>query len=379
MRPPGLGLRLRGTAATVRATAPRIREWLQDFAEELQARGYRVQLLTSRPSEGLYTPRSWQRAAAAMTEGKLEYLELNATPSDGDSRAWATWRQPAQFAVAESDFGVLFGNPPLTDVAAFLARCLDLAELSGLEQGLMLSPGMPERLRMTLTPLEIKARFGPNALRRYVRGVGWGLWLTAGHLAGLGGRERVLKEAPVHRLVERPSGLWLELTADPFEVVPEEALARLERFLAPIFPTVEQVLAADRWEPEPSVGEAVTEADAYRDFAGPPVAHEWLRHVEEDMVGIHVQLEREPTPEVAAALERAVGTWHADWSVEDAEPGPLHDLLGPSWDEEGAHWNLDTGHADLEAALGDLMRRLAGWSARWECPVRVVRLGVEDL
>jgi hypothetical protein len=123
----------------------------------------------------------------------------------------------------------------------------------------------------------------------------------------------VVGEAPVARVVERPAGLWLELTGSPFDV-PDEALERLEGFLAPILPTVEQVLEADgevsRPVPAGAGAGRATRADGYADYGGPPVALEWLWNEEGLDLTFNVHFASRPVGEAERAFLRAVRSWY---------------------------------------------------------------------
>jgi hypothetical protein len=83
------------------------------------------------------------------------------------------------------------------------------------------------------------------ALARYVRGLGWGMWLGDLLVDRLGGHEK-LTEAPVRRVVERSSGVWLQLTDDPLAPVPDEVMERVGALLKPITPSLADVIAIDR-------------------------------------------------------------------------------------------------------------------------------------
>lgn len=74
---------------------------------------------------------------------------------------------------------------------------------------------------------------------RLLRGYFWGNVLSAGHVAALGGRDRVLAEAPCARAEDWSTAghelVYLQLTAD-LELVPDDALLVLERYLRPVLP-----------------------------------------------------------------------------------------------------------------------------------------------
>ena len=195
------------------------------------------------------------------------------------------------------------------------------------------------------------------------------------------------REAPVARVVERPAGLWLELTGSPFDV-PDEALERLEGFLAPILPTVEQVLEADgevsRPVPAGAGAGRATRADGYADYGGPPVALEWLWNEEGLDLTFNVHFASRPVGEAERAFLRAVRSWYDAGVRGRYRPrgalrgeGVLHGRTEVDWDGDVARWRVDVGDSDGVAAVQELARRLGGWAAKWGCPITVLRVGRE--
>jgi hypothetical protein len=75
--------------------------------------------------------------------------------------------------------------------------------------------------------------------RRFLRGFYWGNMLSAEHIAALGGVERVLAEAPCAFAEDlstpEDEAVYLQLTPT-INVVPDEALLALERYLRPVLP-----------------------------------------------------------------------------------------------------------------------------------------------
>jgi hypothetical protein len=212
---------------------------------------------------------------------------------------------------------------------------------------------------------------GPE-FAQFVTGEAWALWLTGRLLEGLGGTDRVKREAPVELVIERQTGLWLQLTDDPFAPVSDAVFQRLALYLAPITPTVEQLKATGSPPAGPSI--ELTPDDEYAGTLRAPVPIRWVAPNPSEIVPIQVVLQTRPRRAQANALERALLAWHRNWS-SPVQHAPLHDLEGPVWSGARAIWELDAGMADVEQPLHDLARRLAGWAAQWDLDVQEVRLG----
>jgi hypothetical protein len=377
---------LRGALADVRRKLPDVARWIENFAGTLRDSGMQPTLSTNRPTRGRFTADAWSRVEHGLMAGEIDSVSVS-SPLSLDRGVFATVRGVCRGilhpAVVDLKIQANYRSGPPLDESQFIDLCLAAAEASGLAQGLMLERRDPDRFaeqtpferRFVLQPPDYR-RFGPNALSRYVRGVGWGLWLTDGHLHGLGGRAKVEREAPVSRVVARSSGLWLEATPSPWDLT-DEALKNLEAFLGPIFPTPEKLREADEpLDRPPSVLEMVQPADHYPDYHGPPVNFEGL--TTEGPEAINVHLSAVPTAEAREALERAIAGWYLT-GVEGAyAPGGFHSIHGPEWDNLTARWVVDMGPAALQAALQDLTRRLAGWSEAWGCAIKQVYVGVEE-
>lgn len=389
---PCLAFALKGGSHVARANAAKIATWFERIVNLLQSRGFELQLSTGLKTAGPFTAAAWSRALTKLVDGGLESLGVGPKwERFGISGLELAYRgfyeRISGVPIVEISFATEFSErPPLTE-AEFVDLSLAGAEASGFPQGLLvparLVKGEAPRFFAGRTQLEYEMMpkvvdFGPRALEQFARGPGWALWLTGGLIEGLGGRERVIR-APVARVVERPSGLWLEATKSPWDFTEEKA-AEIEAYLAPVLPTAEQVLAADA--PQPSQVRPAnhpTAEDEYRDYAGSPVRREWLPTASEGDVDhtFNVHLAASPSGDGTSALERAVMAWY-DAGVEEAfPPGGFHYIDGPAWDGAVARWFVDMGYADAGAAFSDLARRLGGWSVRWRCPIEVLRIGTE--
>jgi hypothetical protein len=172
------------------------------------------------------------------------------------------------------------------------------------------------------------------------------------------------------------------------DVLPGARIATDPRLLdEPLPPELRPALAAN----------PTSDADQYADYSGLPLHLQWL-HTQGVDFDITVQLDAEPTAEQRAALERAVQSWYgfgvdegwpgafsgvrigpAALALERTGQGHLHSLHGPTWQGRVARWRVDSGSAPADAAVTDLARRLAGWSATWNCPVEALVFGGEPL
>ena len=123
--------------------------------------------------------------------------------------------------------------------------------------GRLAEPGpLTERqLRAEVTPIVYVAD-------RYLALGQWGTFLSAAHLATLGGREAVARDAPVHRVLDLSTTehelVFLQLTPDINDATAED-LARLDAYLAPVllprearFHLMMGRLPGETWEAAPA-------------------------------------------------------------------------------------------------------------------------------
>jgi hypothetical protein len=370
-----LSFSLWGSFATTQIRGVEISAVIERYVERLLARNFPVTIVTSLPTNGPFTLARWRRMVQGLCDGRLSHVIIDddRLPGGGaDSWLGLSWERGVRGRqeLGAIDVGAsLNGVPPLS-LADFVAFCVDLGETSGLTFGALTRDGMGFPQAVNEQAFMRGIPVGPTAYARYVCRPGWGLWLTDGHLAALGGRAAVRDQAPVHRVLERPAGLWLEPTPSPWEV-PPEAVARLVAYLAPLTPSLEQIQAADPApvdaEEEAENDEPLTAADDYRDYAGALPDYERLEAgYEDDPLNVH--LGQPPSAEAFAALRRCVDAWDAATRSYSEREGPTVDGLAYRWTGE-----LDWGDTTEE----ELLRRLAGWSAAWSCPIEVVRLGFE--
>src|SRR5262249_43453199 len=241
-----------------RANLGRLAVWMQRYADGLHGRGHTMRLLSGSRTdaesregpEGDWPIATWPDIVAQLMVGELNWILLSQTVHSWDVSRTAFLYQsyvPKVLHPSVADVSLLadFGYQPPLNEMEFVSLCIELAESSGLPQGLLSQADDPWEVTIVERHALRQGVFmGPTALTRYVRGAGWGLWLTADLLGGLGGRNRVARDAPVERVIERPTGLWLELTPSPWDM-PPQALARIESFLGPVLPSPAQIKDAD--------------------------------------------------------------------------------------------------------------------------------------
>ena len=261
---PRLSMVIQGSLSQASAHVSTTLDWFEQWADLLRELGFEPHISTDRPSGATYSRNSWRRLvnaveAAVGAQEKYDFM-IGVNRDLGDYALARLATRSVHPDVAE--LAILMMHPRdrsqvLVTTGQFVELAIDACERSGLSQGLLLRDDLPKHSAGT-TPVEREARpnsifFGPNALERYVRGPGWGLWLTTRHIDLLGGIERMKAEAPVLLVEPRGEGVWLQLTLDPWAVT-EEALERFADYLKPLTPTVELLRLADSqplYHPEP--------------------------------------------------------------------------------------------------------------------------------
>jgi hypothetical protein len=245
--------------------------------------------------------------------------------------------------------------------------------------------------------------------------------LRQGHIGALGGAVRVKREAPVAQVIERPGGMWLVLTADPWAIA-DGVLDSFERYLAPIIPSLDALSLVDAPSAEQvRVQSDDTERDEPFVRAGPrpgsvrsgtrlstgPIAHDALpiasstaldlragavgqseqlaSHIvwerlpaSGDRLVINIHLAAPPSQEQLLSLTRVVQQWYEHGWRGGYPPGGFHDLAGPHSTDGCVTWSIDTGPADDDSALRDLLARLSTWSDTTGYGIAIVRIGAED-
>lgn len=221
---------------------------------------------------------------------------------------------------------------------------------------------------------------GWTASCRYIRGAFWGTGLGSELCARLGGRERVLHDAPVEIARAVNDGVWLQVSNG---IPAEDALVRLAAFLSPVLDwAASDILGANaegrrQWEatrPEtaaddlsPLLLEAMAQARAQvsteASVAGRnavPIRGlgQFLDELGVD-VAINIQLSEPPTRQQLAQLMATLYVWYeAGFQGEFGGKG-FHDLTGPTIDGRVVRWHADLGSADGERAVKELAGRLA--------------------
>jgi hypothetical protein len=235
-------------------------------------------------------------------------------------------------------------------------------------------------------------------ITRYARGAFWGTGLGPDLCERIGGRDRVLAEAPAPIVRPLGDGAWLQLS--PMLPADPEDLARLASFLQPILDWTQQDLnrlrtewwARRRAEEEAGrAGASVKESaeamlrEAEVRGEGPirgqrkAVAVRGIDNLGVD-VTLNVSLALPPTPLQVALAELVVDQWYGDGFdgafQGDYGEGGFHSLHGPSVDGAVLRWHADLGTADGLLAIRALARRLANIPT---IAVRRLTLGTEEV
>jgi hypothetical protein len=217
-------------------------DWLDELSTESSANRVLVRIASSKPTKGRYSRArldrhiEWilrERIAAMVIEFGAQGQEFGLTWNQG------YYGIPGLAALR---LGATFNAGYFLKPDRFIELSQSLAMASGLPVGILSSPALPGELYSTTTQLEQDlhaggVRFEASLRERYLPGLAWAVWITAGHIAALGGRERIVESAPVARVLQFETGLWLQLTEDPWSISACE-LNRFAQFVQPIMPSL---------------------------------------------------------------------------------------------------------------------------------------------
>jgi len=191
-------------------------------------------------------------------------------------------------------------------------------------------------------------------LTRYARGAFWGNGLGPQLCERLGGRARVLREAPVPIAEPLGEGVWLQLSGEP--PPPEDELARLKEYLAPLLNWGKQdidallppVAPAMLRPPLPRVPPSTT-----------PIPFRFVQDSETDVV-LNLHLRRRPSPNEQAAVEAAIRNWRRDAEEGFFGDSDFHYVGEPSLDRQNhmLRWSADLGRVQPMEAIERLALRL---------------------
>jgi hypothetical protein len=200
------------------------------------------------------------------------------------------------------------------------------------------------------------------------RGVSWGMMLGSALCARLGGRERVLEEAPAAIRTALGDGVWLQLSAIPS--ADPNAVERMTAYLNPLL----------NWSaPEHRVALPIARQQTPRVVGGDSaVPIRWLVPGE-DTSAINIYLARSVSDAGVNAVVVAVKDWFKAGFVAHSDESPrFHYVSMHSHDREDAvlRWQIDLGHVDERVAVEELARALV---ALPEHPVTEIVVGVEEI
>ena len=365
---------------------------------------------------------------AGFAEGRVVLRRAGWAGRDGD-RVDALRTRPAGRGVGpdrlEADLPLAALGAPGSPGgrAAVVEAAVEGALRSGAASGYIVHvpPGLgPVGLPEDERTLRRRSRNADHFADAHLRAGEWGTLLSGPHLAALGGRGRVLAEAPVHEAIDLTAGgreLVLLLLSERLDGASAADYAALDAFLAaallprwrgldievgslpgerridaPLQPgapapdlspgEVERLSrpmpAPRRLTPEElerfnrEVGErllafyASPEAAPYlapppQPGASFPVEGAW---VDASGQGFALVFARTLGEEERARAVAALDAWYGRWAAEGRRGGPVHFMSDPAWvDGPGEpaelRWWVDFGHA-FARAVPDLVRALSG-------------------
>lgn len=204
-------------------------------------------------------------------------------------------------------------------------------------------------------------------LCRFARGAFWGMGLGHDLCERLGGRERVLGEAPA--LVAEPlaTGAWLQLSgvppADPVEI------ERLRGFLAPVLNwSLSDTLHGKLFAPAGRARELVPNRGSQRIESTTPkrvvegfriaVPTRFLRQLS-SLEGVSIHFDSPPTREQSSTIEALVADWYRQGFNGGFGGAGLHSISGPIVEGSVLRWLVDFGDVDVRQA-GHALARILG-------------------
>ena len=289
---------LRGARGGLAANGAAIVEWFVEIATLLRAAGHTVGITgQAEPRVKAWTAEYWQDSTQKMLAGSRRALGVQAdTRQVPNERVLAAWVARSERPdVGNVDLYVTFGPTEFMSLQEYIALVRKACGSFGCPQAFIHALGQ-DLPPFRYPPVQMQARqqkvfFGPLALEAYIEAYGWGVYLTSQHVDKLGGVEKLMQEAPVQNVQQWEAGHFLQLTEDPWRVTAQD-LSRLDRYLTPLIPTVEQLRQAD-----PSGHRA------RQTVGGPALRYTWGQ-IEGVDVDISVELEQSPNPDAGAALEQ---------------------------------------------------------------------------
>ena len=199
-------------------------------------------------------------------------------------------------------------------------------------------------------------------LRRFARGAFWGTGLGFELCERLGGRDRILSQAPAPVKEHLNGAVWLQLSSVP--PADELALQKLSSFMSPLLQWTRADLRTQFPESRPTMPESGGRRRRPEDL---PTAHRVPMRIldsfhEDRSGGLNIYLAVAPNPEQRIAIEESVRTWY-----ESSFQGffasrfgiGFHDIQGPRIDGRIMRWVIDLGIANSREALDALAVRLA--------------------
>jgi hypothetical protein len=214
-----------------------------DDALRLYGNKSEIEIRSSEPCRYRLTPTGRESLSRAITRGAvrslLYYGEYPASYASGENRFSIRFDdlpdpyQASTFSVVITDKDTVSTAAAVSETIKRWFVCLDAAcAWVSYRRG----DDIDDSSSTAWTKLEATRRqrlssYWP-ALQTFVRGAFWGNLLSASHCDRLGGRDRILREAPVWHAQPVGEGIWLQLS----KTLPPspDAVDRLEAYLAPL-------------------------------------------------------------------------------------------------------------------------------------------------
>lgn len=219
----------------------------------------------------------------------------------------------------------------------------------------------------------------------WVRGAFWGNWLGPGQIEALGGKQRVLKEAPAAvKLDLGPPGVYLQATKSVWKLQ-RRHMEQLEEFMRPALPTREALgypplprrtpeeLAALAGAPDPP---PLPRRRVGRYEPSFPVTQSRQRGGGNVVFALHVV--PDPTQELARAVAQLLRPWWEE-GAQGAFGGTGFQFLSDIGIEGDAIiWFVDWGDARTDGYY-DLLRRLDEFCTERHVTVTRLQVGLEEM
>lgn len=366
---------------------------VQDLLQLLH--GYRIStILTEEPREYRLTESAFRQLATAVGDRRVGFISLiNDTPElpagkapadidhrdvQGDSGAQATIWLPSESEFTEAPFLVEVdtwtrsGEAQVLDAqrfASFVQRWVE--PLQAAAAFVSADPHDTASRTHYETIHRLPAARTWSEVQQYVRGAFWCNLLGATQCDRLGGRERVLADAPAQIKEPVGDGIWLQLSETPQtgSGVDEQMMT----FLAPLLPHPGADVRSPRTVSSPPMPPKVQSPPA----SALPVPITVLDPSGDDLT-LNVYIRAPLTAATKEAVAAAVDAWFRAGFDGAYQGTRFHYLSSPTVDEREAvmRWHIDLLSAHWQRVILDLARWLG---AIPDVTVRRLVIGTETV